>query len=201
MKINAEDCRFASMSDNRRELIAIMSSLQISQVKLSVLLGVTPDSVNNWVRPERKTSSEPPFYALNFLRSLTLLSEISYSSLEMLSPLIDINSILADLTKDPKISREGIALLSAESREMVAMMAICRVNQSHLSRLLGIHSVTINRWVRSGREDTKVAPFHAINFMRAFYLLPEDKRLKLNSREPLVNIDAALKGEGVIFVR
>ena len=189
------------MSDNRRELIAIMSGLQISQSKLSVLLGVTPDSVNNWVRPERKTSVEPPFYALNFIRSLILLSAAAYTSLERLSPLINVDSILADLSEDPKFSKESIALLSAESREMVAMMAVCRVNQSHLSRLLGIHSVTINRWVRPGRADTKVAPFHAINFMRAFYLLPEDRRFKLNSKAPLVDIAAALKGESITFVR
>lgn len=201
MRINASDTRYEAMSDNRRELIAMIHTLQSSQAFIASLLGVKAANVNLWVRPERKGNVEPPFYTVNFMRAYLLLSDELRARLRQSTPVIDIHSILVELSNEPKTSEKEIMLLSASGQELVAMMAVCRVNQSSLSRLLGIHNVTINRWLRPQRADAKTAPFHAINFMRAFYLLPEDKRLKLNSAAPLIDVDTALRGEGIIFVR
>lgn len=201
MRINADDERFSLMSESRRELIAMKYGLQASHSFLASLLGVKADNVTLWVRPESSRTVEPPFYTVNFMRAYLLLSDDARARLGEASPVIDIDAILVQLESGPEAPKETLTLLSAAGRELVAMMAVCRVNQSTLSRLLGTHSVTINRWLRPQRNDAKVAPFYALNFMRAFYLLPEEKRLKLNSAAPLIDVDAALRGKGIILVR
>lgn len=201
MRINASDLRYETMSDNRRELIAMIHGLQASQAFIASLMGVKAGNVNLWVRPERQGTVEPPYYTVNLMRAYLLLSEDSRARLKAEAPVIDIALVMMELDNDPKTSLIEVNLLSAAGQELVSMMAVCRVNQRSLSRLLGIHHVTINRWLRPQRDDAKVAPFHAINFLRAFYLLPEDKRLKLNSAAPLIDVDAALRGEGITFVR
>lgn len=201
MRINADDERFNLMSESRRELIAMKYGLQASHAFIASLLGVKPGNVNLWVRPENSHNVEPPLYTVNFMRAYLLLSEAARVRLDSSTPVMDIDAIIIQLKNEPGAPKEILTLLSAAGRELFAMMAVCRVNQSTLSRLLGTHSVTINRWLRPQRNDAKVAPFYALNFMRAFYLLPEEKRLKLNSAAPLIDVDAALRGKGIIFVR
>jgi len=62
------------MSDIRREIIMLMEQTRTSQRRLSRLLGKSPMTVNRWFRPGRTDSLDPPFYALNFMRSYIQLS-------------------------------------------------------------------------------------------------------------------------------
>lgn len=57
----------------QREFMLLLKEADLTQVKLSKLLGVSDITVNRWTNPERPDAVEPPFYAVQFLRIYVML--------------------------------------------------------------------------------------------------------------------------------
>ncbi|OHV85822.1 hypothetical protein [Ensifer sp. LCM 4579] len=66
-------------------------------------------------------------------------------------------------------------------REFLLLMEHARLTQAHLSGLLGVSHMTVNRWT-SHRDDAVDPPYYALQFLRAYLMLPEPARARLTEK-------------------
>ncbi|TIW97795.1 hypothetical protein [Mesorhizobium sp.] len=68
-----------------------------------------------------------------------------------------------------------------DKREFELLFAKSGLEQKQLAGLLGKTAVQVNRWL-TARSDSGAPPFYAINFLRAYLMLPPSARAHLPSR-------------------
>lgn len=65
-----------------------------------------------------------------------------------------------------------------EFRDLYAKSGLLQIK---LSTLLGVHEVTVSRWL-SDRDDAVDPPWYALQFLRAFLMLDEAERASLKDK-------------------
>ncbi|MEI9402286.1 hypothetical protein [Mesorhizobium argentiipisi] len=68
-----------------------------------------------------------------------------------------------------------------DKREFAMLFEKSGLEQKQLAGLLGKTTVQVNRWL-TDRADSGAAPFYAINFLRAYLMLPPSARAHLPAR-------------------
>ncbi|TIP46125.1 MAG: hypothetical protein E5X76_24095 [Mesorhizobium sp.] len=68
-----------------------------------------------------------------------------------------------------------------DKREFELLFQQSGLEQKQLAGLLGKTSVQVNRWL-TDRVDSGAPPFYAINFLRAYLMLPASARTHLPAR-------------------
>lgn len=69
--------------------------------------------------------------------------------------------------------------LMSIAREFELLFDQSGLTQRRLAALLGTSHVTVNRWLKTERSDHVEPPFYALNFLRAYVMLPEGARARL----------------------
>lgn len=69
-----------------------------------------------------------------------------------------------------------------QKREFMLLMERSGLQQIKLARLLGVSPMTVNRWF-SYRDDAVLPPYYAVNFLRAYMMLPEGARVSLPEKK------------------